>query len=182
MEITLVTNKQEREEYKKAIDTYCNEKVSSDEKDKLPKKVWVDLVNDGRGVKGPPFVVVDNTQGNCFIEEFETLDGAILYAAGIYLTPENQSDWDYMGALKDGGDLTDMKKWQSTVDAVTLEGFTEKEIAGRIKKEKRRIERIKSKMQEMRYDLHATHDALDVWKGMKKRIQKLKKGSKNACH
>ena len=51
--------------------------------------------------------MVDNTQGDCFVEEFDTLDGAMLYAAGIYLTSENQSNWDYMGALKEGGDLTE---------------------------------------------------------------------------
>lgn len=35
----------------------------------------------------------------------ETLDGAMLYAAGIKLTTENQENWDYMGALRDGGEL-----------------------------------------------------------------------------
>ena len=107
MEITLVTNKWEREEYKKAINAYCDEDISSEEKDKIPKKVWVDLVEDGHGGKRSTFVVVDNTQGDCFVEEFDTLDGAMLYAAGIYLTSENQSNWDYMGALKEGGDLTE---------------------------------------------------------------------------
>ena len=107
MEITLVTEKWEREEYKKAIDAYWDKNISSEEKDKIPKKVWVDLVDDVRGVKCHPFLVVDNTQGQCFVEEFETLDGAMLYAGGIKLVPDNQSDWDYMGALKDGGDLTE---------------------------------------------------------------------------
>lgn len=74
------------------------------------------------------------------------------------------------------------KIFKATVDAATLEGFTEKEIDARIKSEKRRIERIKSKMQEMRIDIYATRDALDMWKMMKKKIQKLKKGCKNACH
>ena len=67
------------------------------------------------------------------------------------------------------------KKYQDVVNAVTLEGFTEKEIDYYIKKEERRIDRIKSKMQDMRCDLHATHDALDMWKDMKKKIRKLKK-------
>lgn len=68
-----------------------------------------------------------------------------------------------------------MKKVKLVFNEATIDGFTEKEIDDRIKKEERRVARIKSQMQNMRYDLHATHDALDMWKAMKKKIQKLKK-------
>lgn len=107
MEIIIVTTERERDEYLKVIDAYgqvsCGS-MTNEEYDKLPRKVWVDLVNpDGR--TSSPFIVVDNQDGNCWVEEFETLDGALLYATNTKLTTEGQEDWDYMGALKDGGDI-----------------------------------------------------------------------------
>ena len=68
-----------------------------------------------------------------------------------------------------------MKKVKLVFNEATIDGFTEKEIDDRIKKEERRIARIKSKMQDMRYDLHATQNAIDMWKDMKKKLKKLKK-------
>lgn len=108
MEITIVTQEWERDEYRKVVDAYgqvsCGS-MTNEEYDKLPRKVWVDLVNPG-GRTSSPFVVVDNRDGNCWVEEFKTLDGALLYATDCKITAEGQGDWDYMGALKDGGDLT----------------------------------------------------------------------------
>ena len=46
--------------------------------------------------------------------------------------------------------------------------------------EERRVERIKDKMQNLRYDLHATQNAVDMWKAMLKQIRKLKKQQKGA--
>ena len=107
MEITIVTTEEEREEYNKTLDARCDfvsNKITREQWEGSPKKVWVDLVNpDGR--TSSPFIVVDNQDGNCWVEEFETLDGALLYATNCKLTPEDQEDWDYMGALKDGGDI-----------------------------------------------------------------------------
>lgn len=68
-----------------------------------------------------------------------------------------------------------MIKARLVLNEATIDGFTEKEIDDRIKKEERRIDRIKSKMQDMRYDLHATHNALDMWKDEKKKLKKLQK-------
>ena len=68
-----------------------------------------------------------------------------------------------------------MIKARLVLNEATIDGFTEKEIDDRIKKEERRIDRIKSKMLDMRYDLHATHNALDMWKDKKKKLNKLKK-------
>ena len=108
MDITIVTTSEERKEYEKCVNARCeyvSNNITREEWEKFPKKVWVDVVDGGRGVNCPAFLVVDNSDGQCFVEEFETLDGAMLYASGIKLTTENQEDWDYMGALRDGGEL-----------------------------------------------------------------------------
>ena len=68
-----------------------------------------------------------------------------------------------------------MKKWQSIIDSLTLDGYTEKEIDDRIAKEKRRVERIKNKIIDMRFDLHSTRNCIDMWKAMKNKLLKLKR-------
>lgn len=108
MEITIVTTEGEREEYKKTIDARCafvNNEITREQWESFPKKVWVDLVLPSGGTPSL-FMVVDNRDGNCWVEAFETLDGALLYATDCKMTAEGQEDWDCMGALKDGGDLT----------------------------------------------------------------------------
>jgi len=70
-----------------------------------PRDVFL-FISDLRGDEGAPFVVVDNREGECFVEQFSTLDGAILYACEVYPACENQKDWDYMGAVKDRGSLS----------------------------------------------------------------------------
>lgn len=67
-----------------------------------------------------------------------------------------------------------MKKRQSITDSLTLDGYTEKEIDDRIAKEKRRVERIKNRMIDMRFDLRSTRNCIDMWKAMKSKLLKLK--------
>jgi hypothetical protein len=101
MEITIVTTEEEREEYKKTLDARCafiSNKITREQWENFPKKVWVDLVNQYGSTL---FIVVDNQDSNCFVEEFQTLDGALLYATDCKLTTEDQEDWDYMGALRE---------------------------------------------------------------------------------
>ena len=74
------------------------------------------------------------------------------------------------------------KQYQATVDAVTLDGFTEKEVDDRIAKEERRGERLKGKLEELRYDLKATQDAVEMWKAMLKKIRKLRKQQEGAIN
>ena len=109
MEITIVTTEEEREEYKKTIDARCafvSNEITREQWNSFPKKVWVDLAHPF-GITSPSFLVVDNRDSNCWVEEFKTLDGALLYATDSKLTTEGQGDWDYMGALKDGGDIVE---------------------------------------------------------------------------
>jgi len=70
-----------------------------------------------------------------------------------------------------------MKKQSSAGgDAVTVDGFTEKEVDMRIRKEERRIVRIKNEMENLRYDLRATRNCIDLWKSVKKELRKLNGG------
>ena len=112
MEVTIVTTSAEREEMKRTLDAYAdlvgNEMTKEEFKARYPRKVWLDTEECSSHRKSPdllPFLVVDNREGECFVEGFATLDGAILYATDVYMTPEHQEDWDYMGAVRDGGDL-----------------------------------------------------------------------------
>ena len=110
MQVTIVTTQAERDEMKQTLDAYAdmvgNELSRKEFLEKYPRKVWIDTEecqNTSHDIL--QFLVVDNREGECLAEGFETLDGAILYATGVYMTPEHQEDWDYMGALEDGGDI-----------------------------------------------------------------------------
>ena len=70
-----------------------------------PRDVFL-FISDLCGDESAPFVVVDNRGGECFVEQFATLDGAILYACDVYMTCELQDSWDYAGSVKDRGSLT----------------------------------------------------------------------------
>ena len=109
MEVTIVTTSAEREEMKRVLDGYLkvvNNEITSDEfRDNYPRKVWIDTELCQSHDAKLPFVVVDNREGECWGEGFATLDGAVLYATDVYMTPERQQDWDYPGAVKDGGDI-----------------------------------------------------------------------------
>lgn len=109
MEVTIVTTTAERDEMKRTLDGYAKVTDGEITKDEFrrdyPNKIWIDTELCKSHDAGLPFMVVDNRDGECFCEDFVTLDGAILYATDVYTTPEHQMDWDYKGAVQDGGDL-----------------------------------------------------------------------------
>ena len=109
MEVTIVTTSAERDEMKRTLDGYqkvvSNEITPDEFRRGYPHKVWIDTELCAMQYAGLPFLVVDNRDGECFCEDFATLDGAVLYATDVYMTPEHQEDWDYMGAVRDGGDI-----------------------------------------------------------------------------
>lgn len=112
MELTIVTTQAERDEMKATLNAYADligDKMTKEEfKARYPRKVWLDTeeCSSHRNFHDLlPFLVVDNRDGECFAEGFDTLDGALLYATDVHTTTELQSEWDYMGAVKDGGDL-----------------------------------------------------------------------------
>lgn len=112
MELTVVTTQAERDEMKATLNAYAdlvgNGMTKEEFKARYPRKVWLDTEECSNPRKFSdllPFLVVDNRDGECFAEGFGTLDGAILYATDVYMTPAHQEDWDYMGAVKDGGDI-----------------------------------------------------------------------------
>ena len=116
MKIEFVRNAKEREELHRVTNAYSDMiggLLSKDDwnNDELyPRKVWIDFVEDNEG-GSMPFMVLDNRTGDCFEEDFATLDGAILYATDVHTTTEHQDEWDYMGAVKDrGGVDEDVKK------------------------------------------------------------------------
>ena len=103
MDITIVDNEIDRQEMRKVMDAYADMsdgKLSKEEFDKLPRKQWLDFDEDEKAL---PFTVVDNREGECFVEGFATLDGAILYICDCHMTCENQNEWDYYGAVRDHG-------------------------------------------------------------------------------
>lgn len=56
--------------------------------------------------KDNKFVVVDSPTGkDVFVESFDTIDGALLYALGIRSDDNPIRDWDREGALKDWGNF-----------------------------------------------------------------------------
>lgn len=109
MEVTIVTTQAERDEMKRTLDGFLqigDGKLTEGEflRD-YPRKVWIDTEMCQSRDARLPFQVVDNREGECWCEDFATLDGAVLYATDVYMTPEHQTDWDYPGAVKDGGDI-----------------------------------------------------------------------------
>lgn len=111
MEVTIVTTSAERDEMKRALDGYMSVVEGKITKDEFlrdyPKKVWVDTEMCKSHDAKMPFMVVDNRVGECFCEDFATLDGAVLYATDVYTGPTHQEEWDRVGALRDGGDILD---------------------------------------------------------------------------
>lgn len=108
MEVTIVDGKSDREEMYRVLDAHAdmlNGDLSKEEwnnADKYPRKQWLDFCEYNNDL---PFIVVDNREGECFVEEFATLDGAILYICDCHITCEYQDEWDYMGAVRDQGGL-----------------------------------------------------------------------------
>lgn len=109
MEVTIVTTQAERDEMKSTLDGYADMgdgKMSKETfRASYPAKVWIDTELCKSYDARLPFMVVDNREGECFCEDFVSLDGAVLYATDVHMTPEHQDEWDYPGAVKDGGDI-----------------------------------------------------------------------------
>lgn len=106
MDVTIVDNDIDRDEVERVMDGHGRkldgECPDWDDTDQYPRKQWL-FLSDMRGDEGSPFIVVDNREGECFVEGFATLDGALLYLCDCHMTCEHQHDWDYTGSVKDRG-------------------------------------------------------------------------------
>lgn len=95
MKITFVQNDKEKAESNRVIRAGLSLK-------KAKVGTWIlppNLSKDGK------FVVVDSEPAgkDVFVESFDTIDGALLYALGIRSDGNPVRDWDRSGALKDWG-------------------------------------------------------------------------------
>ena len=106
MDVTVVDNDYDRAVMHRVMNGHAamldGECPDWDDTVKYPRRQWL-WFSDVRDDEATPFVVVDNRDGQCFIEDFATLDGALLYLCDCHMTCEHQDDWDYMGAVKDRG-------------------------------------------------------------------------------
>lgn len=103
MEVTIVDNPLDKAEANRTLDAhleYICGNISREEWGKFPRKQW--LIFDGTSPCNE-FCVVDNRAGECFIETFRTLDGAMLYLCDCHMSTSYQSEWDYCGAVMDHG-------------------------------------------------------------------------------
>lgn len=98
MEITVVSSEIERIEMLGVIDAYgrmADGKMSkTDFNANVPTKVYIDY----RKGEHNPWLVVDNRGGECYTEDFATLDGALLYATDCHFTTDGVEKWDMNGA------------------------------------------------------------------------------------
>lgn len=97
MKITFVQNDKEKAESDRVIRAGLSLK-------KAKVGTWIlppNLSKDGK------FVVVDSQPAgkDVFVESFETIDGALLYALGIRSDGNPVVDWDRHNALKDWGNF-----------------------------------------------------------------------------
>lgn len=112
MDVTIVDNESDREEVRRVLDGHAdmsNGDITKEEwgdESKFPRKQWL-MVEDEKAAQqtGYPFTVVDNRGGECFVEGFMTIDGALLYLCDCHTTCEGQDNWDYYGSVKDRGGL-----------------------------------------------------------------------------
>ena len=98
MNLKLVTTGSERDEIVRMVDAYCEYRagrISRNQWDEFPREIWLDCI----GMSERPFIVYDNQDGLCFVEEFKSMAGAILYASGAKLTCEDSLEWDNEGSL-----------------------------------------------------------------------------------
>ena len=115
MDVTIVDNEIDRHEMRKVIDARAAMiygLITKEEFDNLPRKQWLDFDEDER-----TFTVVDNREGQCFVEWLATLDGAVLYICGFHQTSEDRDEWDYAGAVKDRGgvDVKEGEGWPACI-------------------------------------------------------------------
>ena len=96
MKITFVQNDKEKAESDRVIRAGLSLK-------KAKVGTWILPPNLSKDNK---FVVVDSPTGkDVFVESFDTIDGALLYALGIRSDDNPVRDWDRGGALKDWGNF-----------------------------------------------------------------------------
>ena len=96
MKITFVQNDAEKAESDRVIRAGLSLK-------KAKAGTWILPPNLSKDNK---FVVVDSPTGkDVFVESFDTVDGALLYALGIRSDDNPVRDWDMGGALKDWGNF-----------------------------------------------------------------------------
>lgn len=114
MDVTIVDSQSDKDEMDRVLDAYYKHvegKLSDEEwydSNKYPRKQWLIFDGSNGGMRtGESFVVVDNRSGDCFVETFKTLDGAMLYLCDVHTTPEGQEDWDVAGAVSAAGGLYD---------------------------------------------------------------------------
>ena len=111
MEVTICTDHSSRKECERVMVgrlDYGSNKISKkdwEDAKRFPRKQWLysEIVDNG----AVRFTVVDNRDGECLVEEFATLDGAMLYLCDTYDTAEGSDAWDYAGAVKGHGGLGD---------------------------------------------------------------------------
>lgn len=110
MDITIIDNPSDKAEMDKVLDAhymYIAGKLSCEEwydSDRYPRKQWLHFDGSEEAARaGEQFVVVDNRDGDCFVEAFKTLDGALLYLCDVHMTTEGQDEWDRVGAVSGNG-------------------------------------------------------------------------------
>lgn len=103
MEVTIVDNEIDAKEVQCVLGGYAemiNGDLSREEWEAdFPRKQWLKF-EKGNSL---PYIVVDNRDGQCFVEDFATLDGALQYLLDIHMTHEDQEDWDVNGRVKEIG-------------------------------------------------------------------------------
>lgn len=97
MKVTFVQNDKEKAESDRVIRAGLSLK-------KAKVGTWILPPNLSKDNK---FVVVDSEPAgkDVFVESFETIDGALLYALGIRSDDNPVRDWDRHNALKDWGNF-----------------------------------------------------------------------------
>ena len=102
MELTIVSNGSEMAEVNRILEDYHSEGKDFGDEKLYPRKKWL-LYSTVMGSEDVPYVLVDNSRGNCMVSKFETIDGAMLFATEEYSMEDAVSDHDYSGAMKDMG-------------------------------------------------------------------------------
>ena len=96
MKLTFVQNDKEKTESDRVIRAGLSLK-------KAKAGTWILPPNLSKDNK---FVVVDSPTGkDVFVESFDTIDGALLYALGIRSDDNPVRDWDKNDALRDWGNF-----------------------------------------------------------------------------
>lgn len=109
MEVTIVDDAETREEVSRVLngrEALISGGISQrewEDRGKYPRRQWLIFEGDGPYQPSCPFTVVDNRDGECFVEGFCTLDGALLYLCDCHLTTEWQEEWDVHGAVRKHG-------------------------------------------------------------------------------